>query len=126
MLTAFHVGMGGAGLCKWKGRVNQRLNAAGGEQRQHVSFHRMGDGGLIRDRARPQRRTGMGEALEHQPHEVDGHPRRSQKRDLHDAALDGGGFVVAADIIAADQSRIRSTPELCVACLLKATKSSVL
>src|SRR6516164_11755687 len=48
--------MGGAGLCKWKGRVNQRLNAAGGEQRQHVSFHRMGEPGKGTG---PSRRTSM-------------------------------------------------------------------
>src|SRR5215469_8702240 len=58
-------------------------------------------GGLIRDRARTQRRTGMGETLEHQPHKIDGHPRRGQKRDLHDPSLDAGRFIVAADIIAA-------------------------
>ena len=34
----------------------------------------------------------MGEALEHQPHEIHGQARRSQKRDLHNAAFDGGGF----------------------------------
>ena len=44
----------------------------------------------------------MGEALEHQPHEIHGYSRRSQKRDLHDAALHGGGFIIAADVIATD------------------------
>src|SRR5215472_11270568 len=102
VLTAFHASMGGARLDKRKGRIDQGLDAAGGKKRQRVLFHRLGDGGLIRDRARTQRRAGMGEALEHQPHEIDGHPRRSQKRDLHDAAFDGGGLVVAADVIAAD------------------------
>ena len=51
VLTAFHVGMGGTGLRKWKGRIDQRLDAAGSEKWQHVLFDRLGDSGLIRDRA---------------------------------------------------------------------------
>jgi len=51
VLTTLHAGMGGARLRKGKGRIDQRLDAAGSEKRQHVIFDRLGDSGLIRDRA---------------------------------------------------------------------------
>src|SRR5690606_4164233 len=44
----------------------------------------------------------MGEALDHQPRDVGGGLGTAKRGDLDDAALDGGGVVVAVDIIAAN------------------------
>ena len=43
----------------------------------------------------------MGQALEHQPAKIDVGARGALKRDLHHAALHGGGFVIALDVVAA-------------------------
>ena len=60
------------------------------------------DRALVRDRARAQRRAGMGQALEHDAAEIDRGLGTALKGDLHDAPVDRGGLVIALDIVAAD------------------------
>src|SRR5260370_12940888 len=43
----------------------------------------------------------MGQALEHEPAKIDIRARGTLERDLHHAALHGGRFVIALDIVAA-------------------------
>ena len=76
-----------------------------------------GDDTLIRYRTGAQRRAGMGQALEHDAAEIDGRLRRALERDLHDAALDRRGLVIALDVVAADhvEHNIRAVP---IGCLL--------
>ena len=49
-----------------------------------------------------QRRAGVREALEHDAAEIDRRLRARLEGDLHDASVDGGGLVVALDVVAAD------------------------
>ena len=102
MLAAFHAGMGSGSLAQRKSRVDYRLDPAGGDQWQHFGLDSAGNGALVRHRAGAQRRAGVGQPLEHQPPEIDGGARRALEGDLHDAAFDGGGLIIAIDIVAAD------------------------
>ena len=53
-------------------------------------------------RARPQRRAGQRDPLDHQPHQVDRGLRALQEGDLVDAAILGDAVQIALDIVAAD------------------------
>src|SRR5262245_23927455 len=102
MLARFHERMGGGGFAQWKRPVDDGLDLSGGDQRPDVLLDRTRDRRLVRHRARPQRRAGMGQALEHDAAEIDGRLRAALERDLHDAAVDRGSLVVALDVVAAD------------------------
>ena len=64
--------------------------------------------------------------LEHQAAEIDVRPRRGLEGDLQDAAFDRRRLVVALDVVAADHVEDDVGAVVAVACLVAATKSSVL
>ncbi len=63
-----------------EGAVDHRPDPARRDQRQHLLLDGARDRGLVGDRARAQRRAGVGEALEHDAAEIDGGLRAAPGR----------------------------------------------
>ena len=83
--------MGGGRLADGERAVDDRLHAAGREQRECLGFDRLRNGRLVLNRARPQRRAGVVQALEHKAAEIHVGTRAGLEGDLDDATFDRGG-----------------------------------
>src|SRR5215203_5815640 len=100
MGAALHTGMRSGSLCQLKRAIDQRLDALGRDEWQHMFLDGARDRAFIGNRTSAQRRASVMETLEHDSTEINCRFRRTLKSNLHDAPFDGGSLVVALDVIA--------------------------
>ena len=98
----FHHVMGFAGLGEGQHRMGHRPDPAGGEFRPDLPGEGGGDFGFICVWARAQGGAGIGDAFEHDRHQIDLDLGSGVEGQLHDPRIRGCGLYVAGNIGPAD------------------------
>jgi len=126
MVRVLDAPVGGGGFSEREGRIDQRAATARGDERPDARFQGVDDFRLLGDRARTQRRAGVGETLGHDRLQVDLDFAPVEKGDLDDAAVERRNGVVAGDVVAADHVEDDVGALAAVAASVATTKSSSL
>src|SRR4029078_13689680 len=99
MLARFHETMSFGRLGERKCAVDLRFDLAVFKEGPDPRLERARNLGFLGDRARPQRRAGQGQPLEHDRQEIDLDLRTFQESDLDDTPIPAGGGEVSRKIV---------------------------
>src|SRR5947207_9941610 len=100
--AGFHEPMSFRSRSEREGRLNHGPNTSRFDERPDFLVNGPGDGALLLDTARPQRRTGKGQAPLHEERQVDLRPGAFEEGDLNEPPFHSQRLQVAREVIPAN------------------------